>query len=59
MTEEEFSRHTVDWIKDNQHQRLGQYLMNKLEQHVACPEIFYEENKGKAATAFYEKFVEK
>lgn len=58
MTEEVFLHHISEYRKKPQHERLGQYLMNRLDSYQNVPDIFYNRNDGDSAAMFYERFVD-
>ncbi|QRE00164.1 hypothetical protein [Burkholderia phage BCSR5] len=41
----------------NKDLRLGQAFLNKFYPHLACPELFYETDAGKAERAIFEQYV--
>lgn len=53
----DFSQYIAEWSLGEKQQRLGQYLINKMQPPVTDPEIFYERDAQTAATKFYMKYV--
>lgn len=46
------------WTVEETGQRLGQYLMNRLQPTTVNPEIFYEESTAIAYCKFLNEYVE-
>lgn len=46
------------WTTRNNPLRFGQQFLNEFYPEISCPEIFYEENAGKAVSLIVDKFVD-
>jgi len=60
MTPDEFDKHYKEWSSGRykiEGIRLGQYLINKLNNGSPDPDIFYETDDNKAYTSFFSKYV--
>lgn len=51
-----FGNLLIVYSKDQENQRIGQYIINKLKQPITCPEVFYAQTPQECWAIFWKYF---